>query len=230
MQVLKIGSRGFQVEFLQCLLNKSSARDFGRAAINVDGIFGPQTDAVVRAFQSRHKPLRVDGIVENQTWNALGLHIEKEHFIRLIGQPAGMGCWAAAARMILGKQSVGGGNGIFDPSGNPYFTVQALESFASSLGWRKLYYSPFIQELTGLSQRTPLWICESGAGWTHAVVLSGVYSDGDASGTGTMFRIHDPLPPVSGKIYGSFTEPFTVFAADGRTRIPSTLDYILVPD
>jgi hypothetical protein len=38
--------------------------------IDVDGEFGPQADAVVRAFQS-NKQLEVDGVVGPQTWDAL---------------------------------------------------------------------------------------------------------------------------------------------------------------
>ena len=38
--------------------------------VTVDGIFGPRTDAAVRAFQ-RQKGLTVDGIVGPNTWSAL---------------------------------------------------------------------------------------------------------------------------------------------------------------
>jgi len=39
-------------------------------SVAVDGIFGPQTDAAVRAFQ-RERGLAVDGIVGPDTWGAL---------------------------------------------------------------------------------------------------------------------------------------------------------------
>lgn len=63
--VLAQGSRGEPVERLQALLN--AADDAG---LDEDGIFGPLTEAAVRAFQSsRH--LLVDGIVGAQTWTSL---------------------------------------------------------------------------------------------------------------------------------------------------------------
>jgi peptidoglycan hydrolase-like protein with peptidoglycan-binding domain len=45
-------------------------------AVTVDGIFGPETDAAVRAFQ-QEKGLAVDGIVGPQTWPALIVQVKK---------------------------------------------------------------------------------------------------------------------------------------------------------
>jgi peptidoglycan hydrolase-like protein with peptidoglycan-binding domain len=42
----------------------------GAAALDVDGIFGPKTEAAVRDFQ-QNENLAVDGIVGRQTWTAL---------------------------------------------------------------------------------------------------------------------------------------------------------------
>jgi len=60
----RLGSSGTAVRAVQQRLH-----DRGWA-IGVDGIFGPQTDNVVRLFQ-REKGLGVDGIVGPVTWNAL---------------------------------------------------------------------------------------------------------------------------------------------------------------
>jgi peptidoglycan hydrolase-like protein with peptidoglycan-binding domain len=51
---------------LQFMLNFVGGTD----ELEVDGIFGPQTDAGVRAFQ-RNENLAVDGIVGEHTWTAL---------------------------------------------------------------------------------------------------------------------------------------------------------------
>lgn len=54
------------IEFLQERLNSDGATP----ALEVDGIFGPLTDAATREFQRRHG-LIVDGVVGPQTWGAL---------------------------------------------------------------------------------------------------------------------------------------------------------------
>lgn len=56
---LKLGSKGKDVERIQRTLG-----------INVDGVFGKETEAAVKAYQKR-KGLTVDGIVGQQTWNVL---------------------------------------------------------------------------------------------------------------------------------------------------------------
>ena len=58
------GSKNHPVPTLQYLLR---ARGH---TVSVDGIFGPQTEAAVRAFQTA-KHLAVDGVVGRQTWSAL---------------------------------------------------------------------------------------------------------------------------------------------------------------
>jgi peptidoglycan hydrolase-like protein with peptidoglycan-binding domain len=58
------GDQEHPVRTLQCLLRAHGY------PLTVDGMFGPRTDAAVRAFQ-RAKQLAVDGIVGPETWPAL---------------------------------------------------------------------------------------------------------------------------------------------------------------
>ena len=64
------GDQQHPVQTLQYLLR---ARGH---SIAVDGIFGPQTDAAVRAFQQQNN-LLVDGIVVPQTWSALIITVKQ---------------------------------------------------------------------------------------------------------------------------------------------------------
>lgn len=64
MLPVKRGDRGQWVRYLQDLLNRSGAH------LRVDGIFGPLTEAALRAFQQR-AGLLVDGIAGQATWARL---------------------------------------------------------------------------------------------------------------------------------------------------------------
>ncbi|MFC6638843.1 peptidoglycan-binding domain-containing protein [Sulfitobacter sediminilitoris] len=57
MALLKQGSKGNDVKKLQTDLNKSKATP----KLTVDGIFGPLTEAAVKDFQKKNRPLKVDG-------------------------------------------------------------------------------------------------------------------------------------------------------------------------
>jgi peptidoglycan hydrolase-like protein with peptidoglycan-binding domain len=66
----KNGSAGEDVRTVQHLLQAHGA------TLVADGLFGPQTDAAVRAFQASHG-LAVDGIVGNATWPALVVTVQQ---------------------------------------------------------------------------------------------------------------------------------------------------------
>ncbi|WP_240096778.1 peptidoglycan-binding protein [Thermomonas flagellata] len=234
MRTLYRGSHGHDVEFMQCLLVRADTREHADLPYSgSDGRFDGECERAVRAFQRRHPGLVVDGVVGPQTWTALGLRHQREHPIRLFGQPDGMSCWSAAATMILGNtMSVGRGRASLGLRGGIIADLDNLDTFARGLGWRMPNRSLGVQELVGLLLRMPLWIgtiYRDGANHLggHAVVLSGVYSDGDPSGQGTMVRIHDPWPPGRGTVYGSFVNP--IILRDGARRAAASLEYVLIP-
>ena len=68
--VVKSGSNGHPVKTLQHLL-----RARGQNVV-VDGVFGPQTETAVKAFQGS-KGLTADGIVGPVTWPALVVQVKK---------------------------------------------------------------------------------------------------------------------------------------------------------
>ena len=68
--VVKSGSNGHPIKTLQYLLR---ARGH---SIAVDGVFGPNTEAAVKAFQVSHG-LATDGIVGPMTWAALVVQIKR---------------------------------------------------------------------------------------------------------------------------------------------------------
>ena len=62
------GSQGADVRRLQILLNDKL---IPRPHLRVDGDFGARTHAAVLAFQAQER-LKVDGVVGERTWAALG--------------------------------------------------------------------------------------------------------------------------------------------------------------
>lgn len=62
--ILKLGSTGQWVRYLQDLLNRNGY------SVEIDGIFGPQTKQTVMYLQN-DKNLKVDGIVGQETWSSI---------------------------------------------------------------------------------------------------------------------------------------------------------------
>ena len=229
MRILRNGSRGHDVEYMQRLLVRADVRDRVESPFyGSDGIFGPQTEQAVRALQRRRPGLTVDGVVGPRTWTALGLRDHREHPIRRYGQPTGMTCWSAAATMILGSNmSVGQGSATTGESGGLNPSIENVARFGRGLGWSMPNHTPTVAGLVALLMRTPLWLGVQHSSGRHAVVLSGVYSDGDASGAGTMVRIHDPWPVGQGAVYTTFVNPLIL--RNGPVRYAASLELLLVP-
>lgn len=68
--VIRRGANAHPVPTLQYLLRARGQ------SVTVDGDFGPQTEAAVRAFQTAEK-LTVDGVVGPQTWSAIIVQVSK---------------------------------------------------------------------------------------------------------------------------------------------------------
>ena len=68
--LVESGSNGHPIKTLQYLL-----RAHGHSVV-VDGSFGPQTDAAVKAFQTSHGQA-ADGIVSPSTWTALVVQVKE---------------------------------------------------------------------------------------------------------------------------------------------------------
>ena len=199
MNTLSRGSRGPEVMFLQCLLNKRGAAP----RLSEDGIFGPKTETAVRAFQSAQRVTPANGQAGPSTWAKFGMITDRLHPVTLYGQPTNMTCWSAAATMIVGNLSVGPGGASLGGGGGLQPTIGNVEVFLRGMGWRLInnQSAPPASFLTGALNRGPLWVVFEGVHLKHAVVFSGYWSDG--SENGVVFRVHDPWPPGSGTVYGT---------------------------
>lgn len=89
---LAYGSQGEQVRLLQWRLQQ-----WGYYSGPIDGVFGSSTQRAVRLFQQRNG-LRVDGIVGQETWAALGLLRQVTGGATQAAQPAQAGPSAAGNR------------------------------------------------------------------------------------------------------------------------------------
>ena len=216
--LLRRGSSGSHVRDLQAALN---AALFPSPNLTIDGIFGGQTDAAVRRFQTERR-INVDGVVGPITQCLLrgGRRGSPTiHNVRLIPQPTPQTCWAAATAMLKNSTPAAiiaatpadlvtssGGTANFSERAD---NVSGNQRFAQVHNLR--YYAPqswSIQGFVGLIRSGPamlsmLWnVGEYTAGLGssgHRVVVFGVDSDGDPTGAGTLVHFRDPWAPNIGK-------------------------------
>ena len=206
METLHQGSRSEQVKLLQRLLNNEIGPT---PLLREDGAFGPKTLAALNDFK-RAERLPPGDIVNQPVWQKLGIRYDITPNVTLFPQPTRMTCWSASATMVGGSnRSIGPGNAALGATGGLAPNAQNVEVFARGLGWRVYYpMSWTVSGLADLLRRGPAWTVGGGSSptgdWFHAIVLSGIWSDGDESGSGTMLRIHDPWPPGIGSVYGRF--------------------------
>jgi len=208
MRILRNGSKGVDVWFLQRLLNKAAARSGGKLhAIKEDGWFGDRTEKAVCAFQAQPRTphLAVDGVVGKHTWPALGLRVEIDHRVRLIPQRTNWSCWEAAASMVSAARGLPLSVGTSMQHMVYYLTSgldgrEADAQLARELGWRQLNHSPSLEELIFIMRRGPIYVSGNltAIGSAHAVVWGGLYSDRQPNGT--VIKVYNPSPVGSGSI------------------------------
>jgi hypothetical protein len=125
--------------------------------------------------------------------------------VELIPQPTNYTCWAAAAAMVIGwrdqvsltPERVAQ---ICGRSTTTDFSSNDQQRFADEIG---LIAEPpgshSIDSLRSLLESYgPLWVSLQTPDFGHAIVVTGMYSDGAADGSDTYVRISDPLDRVIG--------------------------------
>lgn len=122
-RALRSGERGADVVALQRLLNEKGAH------LEVDGSFGPKTEAAVRGFQRRHG-LEVDGVVGKATLHKLRTRTRPEDNDRLVKPGSnGKDVLAAEKRLVKLGYDTGRVDGRFDQQ-----TARAVRAFKADEG------------------------------------------------------------------------------------------------
>ncbi len=214
MNVISAGSRGYFVQLLQRLLNKAGASP----RLRPDGDWGPRTDAAfgraVGATSTNVQGLQTNAVI----WRNLGLTVELDHPVQLHPQPTDMTCWSASMTMLTGlAQSMGSGSGTTGMDGSLDPSDANVAAFARSHGKRIVssHQSLAVPTLISILRNGPAMICGWGPNqrrpdgthapaWGHVSVLSGIWSTGDGDGMTTLFRVHDPWPPHTGRVWYDF--------------------------
>lgn len=212
MDVVKRGSRGTAALMAQMLLN-CRLRELGDRngrpvdALAEDGVFGEKSERALRDFIERGMRVSRPPVIDGGVWRSLGLKLEIDHRAPLIGQKGGGLCWQAAAEMVLGGNvTAGPGSALRDARGALKPDMENLRRFAESYRWRPLQPTTNVAVFASLLRRRPIWMAGqwtalNGRQWGHAVVVSGMWSDGDPTGTTTLLRFHDPYPGPVGRVY-----------------------------
>ncbi len=150
----------------------------------------------------------------------MGNIVRIQHRIDLIGQPTNMTCWMAATSMLL-KRRVTSGTARTAANGGLHSDPANMEAFARSHGLR-LYYGQtwMARGLVSLLSRGPVAMVGRLPSM-HAVVLSGIESDGTEEMS--FITVHDPWPVNQGTIHRGL--PYASFLR----RFPMASMYMLQP-
>lgn len=144
-------------------------------------------------------------------WESLGLSAQEsaalayESFslnwddLQLINQPTNQSCWATAAAMVLGWRDQVSVTPEFVALCGGRTTAAGLppsqkRQFATEIGLRcEEPQSYAIDDFRRLLETCgPLWVGVTTPNGNHAIVVTGMYSDGAADGSDTFVRIADP--------------------------------------
>ena len=114
---------GPKAKFIQQLLNQFIFwRFIGGPFLKEDGYYGWKTASRIRAFQSAHRAIYVDGIVDAETWSLLGyslLRLGQMSAFRKANVYSDVGQWVKQAESYMLKQnmsSLSGRKGFFKQS------------------------------------------------------------------------------------------------------------------
>jgi len=217
MRQISIGASSENVRLAQRLLNRHLRRTPGFIRLRADGAFGRRTADAVAAFQRLNHISHEDRVIGPTTWRALGVTIEIDHPVTMRAQHYDMGCWAAAAAMVLDRDmSVGTNDASLGTSFGLMPELENVERFVSQFGWSVESPPGDPRGLASILRAGPIWIAgtvirEDGSQGGHVVVISGAWGDGTPEGT--YIRIHDPWSVNHGTVK-SCSYPLMVVSED----------------
>ncbi|MGL4319671.1 MAG: peptidoglycan-binding domain-containing protein [Paracoccaceae bacterium] len=209
MITLRNGSRAQEVLLLQRLLNVYFETDRTVSNISEDGIFGSETDAMLRRFQRAYNGpagrLTVDAVAGPSTWRALGLRGDIAWPVAQVGQSTAMSCWVVCAGLATGRMaSTVPQNVRFDPINTSYADRRApggmdadapnIENYARENNMRVAPGIPnSVEGILGYLRAGPaILVGVRATGGLHAVVITAAYVA--ARNSDSMIRISNPSP------------------------------------
>ena len=141
-----------------------------------------------------------------------------QHQVPLIGQPNDVTCWMAAANMLLNRRATLGAART-EADGTLAEGDNNIREFARANGFRMYYGQSWTaQGLIALLRKGPAGMFGRMPD-LHAIVITGLESDGTEAGT--YLTIHDPRPVGQGTLWRNY--PYVDFMQD----YPASTNYML---